>query len=104
MCDNMWQDYVMSVGQVLFIIALLPTIFDRNNKPPLSTSALTSSILFTFAFCFYTLGAKYSCVTSLGVAIVWAIIFFQKLKSNRIGDKIIGKSIDSFFERNNICK
>jgi hypothetical protein len=37
----MWQDYVIAIGQWVFLIALIPTITHKTQKQPISTSLMT---------------------------------------------------------------
>jgi hypothetical protein len=39
-----WQDVVMTVGQFLFFVALIPTI-KADEKPKTSTCAMTAAVL-----------------------------------------------------------
>lgn len=49
-----WQDWVIGVGQALFFVALLPSVFSAD-KPHWASSLLTGTILFAFAYTFRTL-------------------------------------------------
>ena len=72
----MWQDYVISMGQIVFIIALIPSILS-DNKPAMSTSFTTAAVLSTFVFCFASLGLIFAAITSGGSALAWWILFYQ---------------------------
>jgi len=74
----MWQDTVISIGQVIFLLALLPSIFSKN-KPAWGTSFLTALILSIFAFTFWTLSLKWGMISSGMVALGWWVLFFQAL-------------------------
>lgn len=75
----MWQDIVISIGQILFGVALLPSIFGKG-KPHWGTSLLTAFILTVFTYTFWTLALTYGAVTSGIVALCWWILFFQVFK------------------------
>lgn len=73
-----WQDWVIAVGQLLFLIALFPSILSTN-KPSWVTSGSTGLILTVFAATFWTLDLAYSAITAALVALGWYVLCFQKL-------------------------
>lgn len=78
----LWQDYVIAIAQIGFIIALIPTLFTKD-KPPVSTSFMNVIILAIITFCLFTLELYFSTVTASAIAITWAIVGFQKMKINK---------------------
>ena len=74
-----WQDKVIAIGQWLFVIALIPTIKARD-KPALSTSLMTGTILGVFAFTFTTLSLWISALSTLLVSGMWFILALQKYR------------------------
>jgi hypothetical protein len=72
-----WQDMVFTVGSLVFIIALLPSVFSKN-KPDIRTSTGTAVILTVFAATYYSLGLYFSAVVTALTAIVWAFLAWQK--------------------------
>ncbi len=74
-----WQDWVFSGGQIIFLIALIPTLKGKS-KPEISTSVVTSVILALFALTYLTLGLWFSAITSVGTSTAWATLAYQKLK------------------------
>lgn len=79
-----WQDILLSAGNVILWLALLPSVFSEN-KPALSTSALTGSILLMFAFVFATLELWFSSVALALVGLTWFVLAVQKLRQNNTG-------------------
>lgn len=77
-----WQDVVIGAGDYIFFIALLPSIFSRD-KPALSSSLLTGTILIVFAFTFTTLHLWNSAFGSLLVGIAWFVLAIQKYRTKR---------------------
>lgn len=73
-----WQDYVIAIGAIIFIFALLPSVLGKH-KPALSTSVLTGSVLFVFAFTYMSLHLWFAAVTTLMTSIQWFILAVQKL-------------------------
>lgn len=75
----MWQDYVISGGQFVFALAMIPTIRSAQ-KPALLSSVITALGLSIFAVCFATLSLWLSVAgTSVG-ALTWWIVAAQSLK------------------------
>ena len=72
-----WQDWVFTVGQIIFLIALIPTLKGKN-KPEISTSAVTSLILAVFAFTYFSLKFWFSAASSIAMTIAWATLAIQK--------------------------
>jgi threonine/homoserine/homoserine lactone efflux protein len=78
----MIQDLIISIGQIIFIVALLPTIFNKD-KPPIKTSLPTGIILIIIAINFLSLTLYYSFITSGINGIEWLILTYQKYKSKK---------------------
>lgn len=74
----MWQDLVFSVGSVIFAIALLPSVLGPD-KPDSRTSFLTGGILLVYVVAFATLGLWYAALTDAVVAVLWLILWGQKV-------------------------
>ncbi|MFW6283209.1 MAG: hypothetical protein ACOC1P_04125 [Minisyncoccales bacterium] len=74
-----WQDLVISIGEWIFIVSLMFSIFSKN-KPSIYTSLTTGIVLTFFGISFFTLNLYMAGVSSLGCAICWYILFVQKLK------------------------
>jgi hypothetical protein len=72
-----WRDIFLSVGQYIFVLALLPSVFGKN-KPAFTSSLLTGSVLGMFAFIYWTLGLWSSVIATSAVAITWFILAWQK--------------------------
>jgi len=74
-----WQDIAFAVGNIIFFISLLPTVFAAE-KPSVWTSIPTSIVLFVFAYAFFTLSLWYGAVTSTATGTLWLILAIQKLR------------------------
>lgn len=72
-----WQDWVFTEGQVIFVIALIPTIKGKS-KPALSTSLVTGAILITFALSYFSLRLWFSTIASMVTSGAWFLLAFQK--------------------------
>lgn len=76
----MWQDIVLTAGSVIFILALLPSVFSAD-KPATSTSAMTAFVLYIFAAVDVTLDLKFTAATTAVTASLWVALLLQKLRS-----------------------
>lgn len=74
----MWQDFVFTAGNVIFIVALIPTILSKE-KPPLSTSVPTAAVLIAFAVTYGSLHLWYALTSATVTALAWSIIALQRL-------------------------
>jgi hypothetical protein len=73
----LWQDIVLSIGSIVFIFALIPTVFSKD-KPPLASSIPTGIVLFVFAMVYFSLHLLSTGITNLITSTLWFIIAFQK--------------------------
>lgn len=73
-----WQDWVLAIGQLIFFVALFPSIFSAH-KPSMWTSFMTAGILTIFAGVFWSLSLFFGAATSALVASGWYVLFFQKV-------------------------
>lgn len=72
-----WQDAVIAAGELIFVIALIPAMLSAS-KPPRSTCAITSAVLFIYAGTFASLNLWWGAwMTFLGAA-CWAMLLFQR--------------------------
>lgn len=72
----MWQDWVMSVGQIVFCVALIPSLRSRS-KPDLKTSVLTFLVLFTYLPAQWSLGLYWASAFTLILGIEWLLLAWQ---------------------------
>jgi hypothetical protein len=79
----MWQDYVMTAGQWIFTVALVPTIRHPRNKPPVSTSLLTIVLLLVYVGTYASLHLLISSLSTLALALAWGIIAVQRFRLDR---------------------
>lgn len=77
MFDTSWQDIVLLFGNLVFFLALIPSILSAN-KPSKWTSLFTALALTAFSFTYYSLGLVYGTITVALSAIGWWVLFFQK--------------------------
>lgn len=77
-----WQDVVITLGSLAFILALLPAII-KGPRPPKSTSALTGAWLLLYAGTYATMGLLWSSVTVGVLGALWFILFYQATRPPR---------------------
>lgn len=85
MLKLMWQDYVLSIGLIVFGLALIPTI-RGNTKPPLSTSVPTALVQYVFVITFASLNLWFSTLGSLVIGTLWTVLAvqaYQKTKGHK---------------------
>ncbi len=75
----MWQDYILAVGAFLFSLALIPTIRSKQ-KPALTTSVLTSAVLWVFAITYATLELWLATVAQILGAGLWGFLAVQTVR------------------------
>ena len=80
-----WQDVVIGVGQWALSAALLPSLFSAD-KPALSSSLLTGSILLVFSAVFLTLDLWASALALCVTSVIWLVLAIQKLHSQHVND------------------
>ena len=76
-----WQDWVFSVGQIIFLIALIPTLKGKD-KPAILTSIITSLILSIFVFTYFSLKLWFTTASSIAMTAAWATLAIQKYLQN----------------------
>ena len=69
----------MMIGGFGFAIALYPTVKSKD-KPALSSSLITGTILLLFCFSYATLGLWLAFSSTLLTVIMWYVLALQKLK------------------------
>ncbi len=74
-----WQEIVLAVGQVVFIIALIPSIFSKD-KPEIWTSILTGTVALSIAITYTTLSLEMAAISAFFNFVAWAILAIQKLR------------------------
>ena len=75
-----WQDVVITVSQVFFLVALVPTIKSQYEKPPFSTAAMTAFFMSVLVPTVLTLGLYLSAVVTTALALGWWTIAWQVWK------------------------
>jgi hypothetical protein len=74
-----WQDWVMMVGSFIFALALIPSVRGKD-KPAVSSSIITGTVLLVFTLCYATLGLWLSFGSTFLTVIMWYVLAIQKLR------------------------
>lgn len=72
-----WQSVVLALGQILFIVALLPSIFTKD-KPEIWTSVMTGLVALSISITYLTLDIKLASVMAFLNFIAWSILAIQR--------------------------
>ena len=75
-----WQDVVLTIGQVIFIIALFPSILSKD-KPALQTSMVTSAVAFSIAVVYLTLSIPFAAISAALNGALWFVLAVQKWRT-----------------------
>jgi hypothetical protein len=70
----MWQDLVFAVGNVVFLITLLPIAFNPLAYVPRLSSVPITVTLTAFVVAFASLGFAWSAVCAASTAVCWGFI------------------------------
>lgn len=72
-----WQDFVITFGQIIFSIALLPMIFSKD-KPALVSSSVTGLVLLIYAVIYTTIQFWFGAAMTAVTGAIWLILAYQK--------------------------
>lgn len=75
-----WQDLVITVGNIIFALALVPSV-RSHDKPHLLTSIPTTIALFAFVIAFASLNLVFSAILCSVTTSLWATLAVQKFRS-----------------------
>lgn len=78
----MWQDWVFSIGQWGFTLALLPSLLGKSIMPKF-TCAMTATILTSFVVCFATLDFNVSAWSTLATTLSWWALLIKAIIKER---------------------
>lgn len=78
-----WQDIIIMFANIILSISLIPQVLNGFKKKrgfiTLWTSGPTTIGLFFITYCFFTLNLYLSTIIVLVSAILWMILFIQKI-------------------------
>lgn len=68
-----WQDIIFSIGEVVFLIALIPLLF-TDSKVPTYTGLSTGAMLYLFGLCQFSYRNWITLTLSLITATIWILL------------------------------
>ena len=74
-----WQEIILALGQIVFIIALLPSVFSKD-KPEIWTSIITGSVALSIAITYLTMHIPFAAVSAFFNFVFWSVLAFQKFR------------------------
>lgn len=74
-----WQDFLFMTGGVVFCLALIPALRAKH-KPPICTSFMTGTVLYSFGIAYATLGLWLGFVAIVVNASMWYALMMQEIK------------------------
>ena len=77
MFETSWQDAILMVGNLVFFVALIPSIMG-NDKPAKWTSFSTALMLTIFSITYFTLSLTYAMYATALTSVGWWVLYFQK--------------------------
>jgi len=89
-----WQETILALGQVVFIIALLPSVFSTD-KPEIWTSVITGLVALSIAITYLTMHLNVAAISAFFNFVFWSILAIQKLrqtKKNKLKTKKTSKA------------
>lgn len=75
-----WQDIVLTIGQIIFIIALVPSILSPD-KPALQTSVVTAAVALSIAAVYVTLSIPFAAISAALNGVLWLVLAVQKWRT-----------------------
>ena len=79
-----WQQTVLALGQVVFIAALLPSVFSKD-KPEIWTSIITGLVALSIAITYITMNLPVAAVSAFFNFVFWSVLALQKLRQLQKG-------------------
>jgi hypothetical protein len=74
-----WQQTVLALGQVVFIVALLPSVFS-SDKPEIWTSIITGLVALSIAVTYTTMSLPIAAISAFLNFVFWSILAIQKYR------------------------
>lgn len=74
-----WQQTILALGQIVFIVALLPSVFS-SDKPEIWTSIITGTVALSIAITYTTMSLPVAAISAFFNFVFWSILAFQKFR------------------------
>ena len=82
-----WQQIVLALGQIVFIIALIPSLVSKD-KPEIWTSIITALVALSISITYFSMSIPIAAISALLNFIFWSILAFQKLIQIKSANKV----------------
>lgn len=77
-----WQDLVLTIGQIVLTIALLPSVFSKD-KPALKSSLIYGTVLIGFTLTYLSLSLYLTAASTGLISILWFVLAIQKYLASK---------------------
>lgn len=77
-----WQDLVITIGQIIFSIALIPMVISKD-KPALVSSLVTGTVLIIYALTYITIQFWFGSLMTTITGAIWLLLAYQKYMMDR---------------------
>ena len=77
-----WQDLVITIGQIIFSIALIPIVLSKD-KPALVSSLVTGIVLCVYALTYITIQFWFGALMTTITGAIWLLLAYQKFKMEK---------------------
>lgn len=76
------NDFIFAFGSVFLLIALVPAVISKKEKPPFKTSFMTGSVLGMFALNYLSLNLILSGILTGSISALWFVLAIQKWRKS----------------------
>lgn len=74
-----WQQIVLALGQIIFVIALIPSLISKD-KPEIWTSIITGLVALSISITYFSMSITFAAISAGANFIAWSILAIQKLR------------------------
>ena len=72
-----WQETILTLGQIIFIVALVPSILSKD-KPQIWTSIITGLVALSISITYLTLNIPFAAISAFLNFVAWGVLAIQK--------------------------
>ncbi len=80
----MWQDWVLTLTQIIFMVSLVPTILHPTKKPAFITALVTAPTIFVVVYVYFSLELWWSMAAAFILATEWSILAYQRWRLDKV--------------------
>lgn len=86
----MWQDWILAAGNAVFVLALVPSILNRQTEMLRITSLTTAGILAVFCATHVTMEMPLASAMNAAGALAWAFLAWRRPIRGIVGEDAAG--------------